>query len=412
MVSSQHLIRQALLNSRPKVWSVELPNLSQSGIDKYLDEEASFLKSTAGKKYDPERAHDHMRSSFQAYLAGTVHMESNVDYQELVAGARANLEESNTASNTYVAPDKDPFCLDPIYCELSSMPFGPNETRLPDETVNTRSQLEECGASHIESPNDGSESDSSDLEIDEEEDASSLAGPRRPGQSSAFVPVGPAEDYINRPDVMCKDISWFEFTSKFFRANRADGTSCDKLFMERHSLHKSKCIGVHRLARIPVLTDGVRVPFFGDCLKPEESDYHAQVALTTMSVEKKAAKTRTSREEEQNNQMENDDGRTEPDDFDDIDFENALLVASKHPATSHLDCDDARDTTSELYQAVSSSEMSNQVKFPTTTPIDADIAALVGGQSLDEASTTASPFWVLGTSDFVAVSSLRRMSTV
>ncbi|RHZ08501.1 hypothetical protein DYB31_015316, partial [Aphanomyces astaci] len=105
---------------------------------------------------------------------------------------------------------------------------------------------------------------------------------------------------------------------------------------------------------------------------------------------KKAAKTRTSREEEQNIQMENDDGRTEPDDFDDIDFENALLVASRHPATSHLDYDDARDTTSELYQAVSSSEMSNQVKFPTTTPIDADIAALVGGQSLDEASTTAS----------------------
>ncbi|ETV85620.1 hypothetical protein H257_02239 [Aphanomyces astaci] len=228
------------------------------------------------------------------------------------------------------------------------------------------------------------------------------------------------------------DISWFEFTSKFFRANRADGTSSDKLFMERHSLHKSKCIGVHRLARIPVLTGGVRVPFFGDCLKPEERDFHAQVALVlfkpfrvlsdlcphgstwheawesfqpTMSTgsaemyhfmqdyhvgRKKAAKTRTSREEEQNIQMENDDGHTEPDDFDDIDFENALPVASRHPATSHLDCDDARDTTSELYQAVSSSEMSNQVKFPTTTPIDADIAALVGGQSLDEASTTAS----------------------
>ncbi|RQM30610.1 hypothetical protein B5M09_013398, partial [Aphanomyces astaci] len=135
MVSSQHLVRQALLHSRPKVWPVELPKLSQSAIDKYLDEEAVFLKSTAGKKYDPERAHDHMRSSFQAYLEGTVHMESNVDYQELLAGARANLEESNTASNTYGAPDKDTFCLDPIYRELSSMPFGPNETRLPDETV-------------------------------------------------------------------------------------------------------------------------------------------------------------------------------------------------------------------------------------------------------------------------------------
>ncbi|ETV67913.1 hypothetical protein H257_16036 [Aphanomyces astaci] len=71
----------------------------------------------------------------ETYLAGTVHMESNVDYQELLAGARASLEESNTASNTYVAPDKDTFCLDPIYRELSSMPFGPNETRLPDETV-------------------------------------------------------------------------------------------------------------------------------------------------------------------------------------------------------------------------------------------------------------------------------------
>ncbi|KAF0712313.1 hypothetical protein AaE_012058, partial [Aphanomyces astaci] len=584
-----------------------------------------------------------MRASFQTYLAGTVHMESNVDYQELLAGARASLEESNTASNTYVAPDKDPFCLDPIYRELSSMPFGPNETRLPDETVlfviatlasvlqvhwwshcsscfkqsrntrgaqmcrylfprarvevgrigtsaillvrklgeeyingysdvilrafkcnhdiqimiggaemaeriyyackyttkdqqkvecrtalalaafdtriqrelstaeggmalsdevkcrrrlashmfnmtrkqevagplcalyllrescaytshfykkmsirhvlkflhqhsdtpfqlevttnikaNTRPQLGECGASHIESSNDGSESDSSDLESDDEEDASPISGPMHPEQSSVFVPVGPAEDYINRPDAMCKDISWFEFTSKFFRANRADGTSSDKLFMERHSLHKSKCIGVHRLARIPVLTGGVRVPFFGDCLKPEERDFHAQVALvlfkpfrvlsdlcpdgstwheaweafqptmSTRSAEvyhfmqdyhvgrKKAAKTRTSREEEQNIQIENDDGRTEPDDFDDIDFENALLVASRHPETSHLDCDDARDTTSELYQAVSSSEMSNQVKFPTTTPIEADIAALVGGQSLDEASTTAS----------------------
>ncbi|ETV63670.1 hypothetical protein H257_19397 [Aphanomyces astaci] len=105
---------------------------------------------------------------------------------------------------------------------------------------------------------------------------------------------------------------------------------------------------------------------------------------------KKAAMTRTSREEEQNIQMENDDGRTEPDDFDDIDFENALLVASRHPATRHLNCDDACDTTSELYQAVSSSEMNNQVKYPTTTPIDADMATLVGGQSLDEASTTAS----------------------
>ncbi|RQM13120.1 hypothetical protein B5M09_013961, partial [Aphanomyces astaci] len=135
MVSSQHLARQALLHSRPKVWPVELPKLSQSAIDKYLDEEASFLKSTAGKKYDPERTHDHMRASFQTYLAGTVHMESNVDYQELLAGAREILEESNTASNTYVAPDKDPFCLDPIYRELSSMPFGPNETRLPAETV-------------------------------------------------------------------------------------------------------------------------------------------------------------------------------------------------------------------------------------------------------------------------------------
>ncbi|RHY42341.1 hypothetical protein DYB38_012463 [Aphanomyces astaci] len=135
MVSSQHLVRQALLHSRPKVWPVELPKLSQPAIDKYLDEEASFLKSTAGKKYDPERTHDHMRASFQTYLAGTVHMESNVDYQELLAGARASLEESNTASNTYVAPDKDTFCLDPIYRELSSMPFGPNETRLPDETV-------------------------------------------------------------------------------------------------------------------------------------------------------------------------------------------------------------------------------------------------------------------------------------
>ncbi|ETV64516.1 hypothetical protein H257_18609 [Aphanomyces astaci] len=62
-------------------------------------------------------------------------MESNVGYQELLAGARASLEESNTASNTYVAPDKDPFCLDPIYLELSSMQFAPNETHLPDETV-------------------------------------------------------------------------------------------------------------------------------------------------------------------------------------------------------------------------------------------------------------------------------------
>ncbi|ETV70165.1 hypothetical protein H257_14330 [Aphanomyces astaci] len=85
MVSSQHLVRQALLHSRPKVWPVELPKLSQSAIDKYLDEETSLLKSTAGKKNDPERAHDHMRSSFQAYLEGTVHMESNVDYQELLA---------------------------------------------------------------------------------------------------------------------------------------------------------------------------------------------------------------------------------------------------------------------------------------------------------------------------------------
>ncbi|ETV64102.1 hypothetical protein H257_18963 [Aphanomyces astaci] len=422
MVSSQHLVRQALFHSRPTVWPVELPKLSHSAIDKYLNEEASFLKSTAGKEYDPERAHDHMRSSFQAYLAGTVHMESNVDYQELLAGARANLEESNTASNTYVAPDKDPFCLDPIYRELSSMPFGPNETRLPDETVLfviatlasvlqvhwwshcsscfkqsrntrgaqmcryliprarvevgrigtsaillvrrlgeeyingysdvilcafkcnhdiqimiggaemaeriyyackyttkgqqkrelstaeggvalsdevkcrrrlaslmfdmtrkqeiagplcalyllrescaytshfykkmsirhvlkflhqhsdtpfqlevatnikgiTRPQLGECDASHIESSNDGSESDSSDLESDDEEDTSPLAGPSRPEKSTLFVPVGPAEDYINRPDGMCKDISWFEFTSKFFRANCADGTSSDK----------------------------------------------------------------------------------------------------------------------------------------------------------------------------------------
>ncbi|RHY80891.1 hypothetical protein DYB26_009352 [Aphanomyces astaci] len=135
MVSSQHLVRQALLHSRPKVWPVDLPKLCQSAIDKYLDEEAAVLKSTAGKKYDPERAHGHMRASIQTYLAGIVHMESNVDYQELLAGAQASLEVSNTASNTYVAPDKDPFCLDPIYRELSSMPFGPNETRLPDETV-------------------------------------------------------------------------------------------------------------------------------------------------------------------------------------------------------------------------------------------------------------------------------------
>ncbi|ETV85619.1 hypothetical protein H257_02238 [Aphanomyces astaci] len=92
MVSSQHLVRQALLHSRPKVWHVELPKLSQPAIDKYLDEEASFLKSTAGKKYDPERTHDHMRASFQTYLAGTVHMESNVDYQEFLPGARASLE--------------------------------------------------------------------------------------------------------------------------------------------------------------------------------------------------------------------------------------------------------------------------------------------------------------------------------
>ncbi|RLN75029.1 hypothetical protein DYB28_007079 [Aphanomyces astaci] len=108
MVSSQHLVRQALLHSRPKVWPVDLPKLSQPAIDKYLDEEAAFLKSTAGKKYDPERAHDHMRASFQTYLAGTVHMETNIDYQELLAGAQASLEVSNTASNTYVAPDKDP----------------------------------------------------------------------------------------------------------------------------------------------------------------------------------------------------------------------------------------------------------------------------------------------------------------
>ncbi|RLN75028.1 hypothetical protein DYB28_007078, partial [Aphanomyces astaci] len=103
----------------------------------------------------------------------------------------------------------------------SDTPFQLEETN--NIKANTRPQLGECGASHIESSNDGSESDSSDLESDEEEDAAPLAGPRRPGQSSVFVPVGPAEDYINRPDVMCKDISWFEFTSKFFRANRADG---------------------------------------------------------------------------------------------------------------------------------------------------------------------------------------------
>ncbi|RHZ08481.1 hypothetical protein DYB37_009047 [Aphanomyces astaci] len=645
MVSSQHLVRQALLHSRPTVWPVELPKLSQPAIEKYLDAEAAFLKSTAGKKYDPERAHDHMRASFQAYLAGTVHMESNVGYQELLAGARASLEESNTASNTYVAPDKDPFCLDPIYRELSSMPFGPNETRLPDETVlfviatlasvlqvhwwshcsscfkqsrNTRgahlsrylfprarvevgrigtsaillvrklgdeyingysdvilrafkcnhdiqimiggaemaeriyyackyttkdqqkvecrtalalaafdtriqrelsaaeggealsdevkcrrrlashmfnmtrkqevagplcalyllrescaypshfykkmsirhvlkflhhhsdtpfqlevttniknsngscSQLEESNASDSESSNDGSESDSSDLESDDEEDTSSLSGPSCPEESSVFVPVGPAEDYINRPDAMCKDISWFEFMSKYFRANQIERTSPEKLFMERHSLHESKCLGVHRLARIPVLTGGVRVPFFGDCLKPEERNFHAQVALVlfksfrvladlcphgstwneaweafqpTMSTgcaevyhfmqdyhvgRKMAAKTRTSREEEQDIQKENDDGRTEPYDFDNFDFENALLVASGHSAISHLDCDDALDTTLELYQAISSSEMSNQVRFPTTTPIEADIAGLVGGKSLDEASTITS----------------------
>ncbi|ETV63686.1 hypothetical protein H257_19382, partial [Aphanomyces astaci] len=376
MVSSQHLVRQALLHSRPKVWPVELPKLSQSAIDKYLDEEAVFLKSTAGKKYDPERAHDHIRSSFQAYLEGTVHMESNVDYQELLAGARANLEESNTASNTYGAPDKDTFCLDPIYRELSSMPFGPNETRLPDETVlfviaALASVLQVHWWSYC----------ASCFKQSRNKTAAQMCRylfPRarvevgRIGTSAILLVRKLGEEYIN---------GYSDVILRAFKCN--------------HDIHAQVAMVLFKPFR--VLSD----------LRPHGSTWHEawesfQPTMSTGSAEvyhfmqdyhvgrKKAAKTRTSREEEQNIQMENDDGRTEPDDFDDIDFENALLFASRHPATSHLDCDVARETTSELYQAVSSSEMSNQVKFPTTTPIDADIAALVGGQFLDEASTTAS----------------------
>ncbi|ETV70252.1 hypothetical protein H257_14154 [Aphanomyces astaci] len=261
----------------------------------------------------------------------------------------------------------------------SDTPFQLEVTTNIKNSNGSCSQLEESNASDSESSNDGSESDSSDLESDDEEDTSSFSGPSCPEESS--------------------DISWFEFMSKYFLANRTERTSPEKLFMERHSLHESKCLGVHRLARIPVLTGGVRVPFFGDCLKPEERNFHAQVALVlfkpfrvladlcphgstwneaweafqpTMSTgcaevyhfmqdyhvgRKMAAKTRTSREE-QDIQKENDDGRTEPYDFDDFDFddfdfENALLVSN-------------------------------------ATLIEEDIAALVGGKSLDEASTITS----------------------
>ncbi|KAF0716615.1 Aste57867_2751 [Aphanomyces stellatus] len=87
------------------------------------------------KEFNPERVQNQVSASFKSYLADTAHIESQAEYQRILHGARETLEKSNTTSNSYIAPDKDPFQLDSIYRELSCMPFVLNDTRLPEETV-------------------------------------------------------------------------------------------------------------------------------------------------------------------------------------------------------------------------------------------------------------------------------------
>ncbi|KAH9106593.1 hypothetical protein AeMF1_017846 [Aphanomyces euteiches] len=575
-------------------------------------------------------------------------MESRLEYQQILAGARKTLDKSNTTSNAYAAPDKDPFRLDHMYRELASMPFGPNETRLPKETVlfvvatlasvlqvhwwshcsscfkqsrNTRAanmcrylfprervenghigtsaillmrkhgeeyingysdvilrafkcnhdiqiliggdemaeriyyackyttkdqQKVECRtalalaafdirtqrersaldqgeglsddvkcrrrlASHMfnmtrkqevagpmcalyilcescsytshmykklsihqvlkflhhhsdtsyglelttnlpsvpeaddlfgggdeSSSDDNSESEFSDLE-DEVEQPVEI--PTKTNMR-VFVPVGPGEDYINRP-VICADLSGYEYASKYFRGNRTASTPADKLFLEQHSLYGSKCLGIHRLARIPELTGGVRIPYFEDCTKNDQKEYHAQLALvlfkpfrtiadlcSTYSTwhesweafqpimsslckevyhymqdyhvgRKKAARTRTSREEEQNIQVEGGDGYA--DDFDDIELENSLRLAVEGPIANNLDLSGIDDARNEFYQSVPSSELRNNVIFPTTIPITGSCAidSLLDGTSLEEASaiTTSKYVSIVGNCD-------------
>ncbi|KAH9085000.1 hypothetical protein LEN26_020735 [Aphanomyces euteiches] len=102
---------------------------------------------------------------------------------------------------------------------------------------------------------------------------------------------------------------------------------------------------------------------------------------------KKAARTRISREEEQNIQVEIGDGYA--DDFDDIDLENALRLGVEGPTSNNLDLNGIVDARNELYQSVPSSELRNNVIFPTTIPISGSCAidALLDGTSLDEAAT-------------------------
>ncbi|ETV86659.1 hypothetical protein H257_01784 [Aphanomyces astaci] len=406
---------------------------------------------------------------------------------------------SNTASNTYVAPDKDTFCLDHIYRELSSTPFGPNETRrdgriaLRASNKAATQELHKCADICSLGPElmlDALAPAEDGVALSDEvkcrrrlashmfnmtrkqEVAGPLCALYLLRESCAYtshfykkMPIRhvlkflhhhidtPFEVTINIKDSTLTpltlkvtrmkmlhhlldqgalgnqaysyrlDISWFEFTSKFFRANSADGTSSDKLFVERHSLHKSKCIGVHRLARIPVLTGGVRVPFFGDCLKPVERDIHAQVALvmfkpfrvlsdlcphgSTWHAAWEAFQPTMSTECCKDKNVQG--GRTEHPNgkrlMGALSLGTSTTLTSKAHSWLPVDIQEPATWTvmmhSELYQAVSSSEMSNKVKFPTMTPIEADIVALVGGKSLDEASTTTSSSYmsILGTWD-------------
>ena len=67
-VSSQHLLRRALLQFRPPSWPVQLAELSAADLDKYIEKESKFFLSRDAKKYDAANVHDVMRKKFQNYL--------------------------------------------------------------------------------------------------------------------------------------------------------------------------------------------------------------------------------------------------------------------------------------------------------------------------------------------------------
>ena len=85
-----------------------------------------------------------MRKKFQNYLNQTAHLDNTEERQKIYEQLGASLQQQNTVSNSYQAPSTDPFRLDDgkldhicnsnqvlVYREIASMPFGPNDTRLP-----------------------------------------------------------------------------------------------------------------------------------------------------------------------------------------------------------------------------------------------------------------------------------------